>query len=131
MLAMRAQIVFVALLGLICCTVFALNTRPIIGIVTQPADSPLSQFGNSYIAASYVKYIESAGARVVPIFHTLPSTDLVKLLSSINGVLFPGGGASFSGVYWQTITGIWNYALSANDEGDYFPLWGTCMGFQV
>ena len=22
-------------------------------------------------------------------------------------------------------------ALEANDKGDYFPVWGTCMGFQV
>ena len=43
------------------------NDRPIIGILTQPSSSSLSQFGDNYIAASYVKYVESAGARVVPI----------------------------------------------------------------
>lgn len=51
------------------------NLRPIIGILAQelsPAltkclsDLMLSQY-HSYIAASYVKYIEAAGARVVPI----------------------------------------------------------------
>lgn len=22
-------------------------------------------------------------------------------------------------------------AIEANDQGDYFPVWGTCMGFQL
>ena len=26
---------------------------------------------------------------------------------------------------------IWNYAIARNDAGDYFPLWGTCQGFEV
>lgn len=43
----------------------------IIGIVAQEASHHLRHIYNnaysSYIAASYVKYIESAGARVVPI----------------------------------------------------------------
>lgn len=48
------------------------NERPIIGILTQEID-PNRQFYKgedfqSYIAASYVKFIESGGARVVPIW---------------------------------------------------------------
>ena len=23
------------------------------------------------------------------------------------------------------------YLIQANDNGDYFPLWGTCLGFQL
>lgn len=45
-----------------------LNNRPIIGILTLPSE--YLEFPNntySYMAASYVKFIESAGARVVPI----------------------------------------------------------------
>lgn len=41
-----------------------LNLRPIIGILSEPSDS---SHGNAYIAASYIKYIESAGGRAVPI----------------------------------------------------------------
>ena len=43
------------------------NPRPIIGIVAQTAYGKLAKHGPSYIAVSYVKYVESAGARVVPI----------------------------------------------------------------
>jgi hypothetical protein len=37
-------------------------SRPVIGILTQP-----DPFGVEYIAASYVKFAEAAGARVVPL----------------------------------------------------------------
>ena len=42
------------------------NLRPIIGIMTEPLDPEMKIWGGkSFITASYVKYIESAGARVV------------------------------------------------------------------
>jgi hypothetical protein len=49
-----------------------LNFRPIIGILAQELSSSLQnafqgQNFTSYIGAAYVKYIESAGARVVPV----------------------------------------------------------------
>jgi len=50
-----------------------LNTRPIIGILTQPSSWPTMYDPEeySYIATSYVRYLESAGARVVPIKYDL------------------------------------------------------------
>jgi gamma-glutamyl hydrolase len=38
-----------------------------LGVVMQECFGKMAKLGNYYIAASYVKYIESAGARVVPI----------------------------------------------------------------
>jgi len=107
-----------------------LNLRPIIGILSQPTDGPLTAYGNAYIAASYVKFVEAAGARVVPIFWNSSTSQLEQLLASINGVLFPGGGSNFTGLYWQTVTTIWNYILKSTDSGNYYPLYGICMGFQ-
>lgn len=44
---------------------------PVIGIVTQDNESNWPPRGNqTYIAASYVKYVEAGGARVVPIFYS-------------------------------------------------------------
>lgn len=47
------------------------NDRPVVGILAQESYSVNKFFPNekyrSYIAASYVKYVESAGARVIPI----------------------------------------------------------------
>lgn len=45
--------------------------RPIIGILAQTTRGHMETFGRTYIGASYVKYIESAGGRVVPIRYRL------------------------------------------------------------
>jgi len=39
---------------------------------------------------------------------------------------FPGGSSSFP----KSAQYIWDKVVAANDAGDYFPMWGTCMGFQ-
>jgi len=70
------------LLSLISCGVNAINNRPIIGILTQPSFDPISQWGESYIAASYVKYVESGGGRVVPVFHNSTTEELIKSSST-------------------------------------------------
>jgi len=46
-----------------------LNLRPLIGIVSQGGEP--APDGSSYIAASYVKFVEAAGARAVPILHDM------------------------------------------------------------
>jgi len=106
--------------------------RPIIGILTQPVDDVLQPYGNSYIAASYVKYIESGGGRVVPVFHDSSTDQLDFIFNSINGLLFPGGGADLQNTtLYQTASYLYKKALAANDNGDYFPLFGHCMGFEL
>jgi len=106
----------------------ALNNKPIIGIFAQPTSSTEGDCKGSctYIAASYVKYIEASGARVVPIDYYATTAELDALLPSLNGVLFPGGGSAFPSSAQHTF----NKVKEFNDAGDYFPLWGTCMGFQ-
>ncbi|XP_015252458.1 PREDICTED: gamma-glutamyl hydrolase-like [Cyprinodon variegatus] len=42
--------------------------------------------GSSYIAASYIKFLESAGARVVPIRINRTEEEYIKIFNSINGV---------------------------------------------
>lgn len=108
------------------------TNRPIIGIMAQTTNGePFEKFGKSYIAASYVKYLESSGARVVPIMNNLTEGEIEKLFYSLNGFLLPGGGANFiSSGYAKTSRIIFNLAKKAFDEGDYFPLWGTCLGFE-
>uniref|UniRef100_A0A8C3S7P2 folate gamma-glutamyl hydrolase n=1 Tax=Chelydra serpentina TaxID=8475 RepID=A0A8C3S7P2_CHESE len=87
--------------------------------------------GRSYIAASYVKFIESAGARVVPIRLWRSEEEYDKIFQSLNGVLFPGGGVSLKTSEYSRVARIfYKKALKANDKGDYFPVWGTCLGHQ-
>ncbi|XP_063062666.1 gamma-glutamyl hydrolase-like [Engraulis encrasicolus] len=106
------------------------NDMPIIGILAQEMKKP-DLHGNSYIAASYVKSLESAGARVVPVMVNQPEEDYRQLFHSINGMFLPGGAANLmdSG-YAKAANIFYRLALEANDQGDYFPIWGTCLGFE-
>jgi len=111
----------------------SLNLRPIVGILTQPISNSLKQFGHSYIAASYVKYVESAGGRVVPLFHNSSIEQLDWMFDRIDGILFPGGGADLGPdtKIFKAGKHVYNRALDANDNGDFFPIFGHCMGFEL
>ncbi|CAI9550415.1 unnamed protein product, partial [Staurois parvus] len=102
------------------------------GIVAQETHfENLKPFGQSYIAASYIKYLESAGARVIPIRIDLPKEEYVKMFNTINGVLLPGGGVDLETSEYARVSKIfYDLAIVANDRGDYFPFWGTCLGFE-
>lgn len=86
------------LLALFCFAVYSLpNQRPIIGVYTQSDtdDEPKltsSATFQTYIAASYIKFVEMSGAQVVPIFAYSDQSYITNLLPKLNGVLFPGGG---------------------------------------
>eukprot|EP00808_Paulinella_micropora_P016399 g17095.t1 len=99
----------------------ASNDWPIIGIYTAPSDS-----GGDKLAASYVKWIEAAGGRVVPIPYHISQEHAKGNLSVLNGLLFPGGDAELP----DNARAMFDYALQLNDQGHYFPVWGTCLGFE-
>lgn len=115
-------------------TILVLSTvsiqGPVIGIYTQDFNDSRTQ---TYIASSYVKYIEMAGAQVVPIFYKLSQADLKLQLSQINGVLFPGGGMDLDirETFAKNADFILKYAKEQNDMGKVFPIWATCLGHQL
>ena len=47
-------------------------------------------------------------------------------MSKISGVLMPGGG----GDYVAKGQFISDQARKMNDQGSFFPVWGTCLGFE-
>ncbi|EPY80307.1 gamma-glutamyl hydrolase precursor [Camelus ferus] len=134
------------------------------GILMQKCHSKdMKILGKYYIAASYVKYLESAGARVVPIRLDLKVEEYQKLFQSINGlktrvsidaslnhycylnsvILGGRGGGSVNlkkSGYAQVARIFYKLAIQVNisyfllfqsfDDGDYFPVWGTCLGFE-
>jgi gamma-glutamyl hydrolase len=55
--------------------------------------------------------------------------DMVK---KTNGVLFPGGGRDHrNSDYRNAAEALFNYSMKANDRGEYYPIWGECLGFQL
>ncbi|XP_061623700.1 gamma-glutamyl hydrolase isoform X2 [Phyllopteryx taeniolatus] len=109
------------------------NDRPVIGILTQiVSDEVMKQYGSTYIPASYVKYIESAGSRVMPIRLTLTTAEYGNIFSRINGLLLIGGASNLETSDFARVSKIfYQLALKANEAGDHFPVWGTCLGMQL
>ena len=77
--------------------------------------------------ASYVKFVEAAGARVVPLILGESENVTFEKLSKLNGVLFPGGEGNYTEYGAKIIEKIMQY----NDEGLVYPVWGTCLGYET
>lgn len=115
-----------------------------IGILAQPASDPLKityyhpSESWSFVAGSYVDWIGSSGAMAVILPYDLPKEKLIALLENIDGVLLPGGGAplyrnddtNLPTLYQQGMDTIIRWAKKRNDEGHYFPVFCTCLGFE-
>lgn len=101
---------------------------PVIGIMSQPATSETASCGGKceYIAASYVKFVELAGARAVPVSYYSTDAEIDDVMSKVNGVLFPGGGASLP----KSAQRVVDNALSISSDGGHFPVYGACLGFE-
>jgi len=107
------------------------NYRPIIGILAQERDSWPGT--TSFLAAAYVKSVEAAGARVVPVLIDQSQEYYEMLGRSLNGFLFPGGGASLQNTtgYAASARAIYEIVERSNAMGSPLPLWGTCLGFEM
>ncbi|XP_065074466.1 gamma-glutamyl hydrolase-like isoform X2 [Ochlerotatus camptorhynchus] len=114
-----------------------LNEEPVIGVLAQEMSYSLAakyeEDYESYIAASYVKFVEGAGARVVPIWINKPREYYEDILPKLNGVLLPGGATWFnqSNGYADAGRHIYDVAEEINIQGGFLPLWGTCLGFEL
>lgn len=113
-------------------SIAAVNERPILGVLAQSTDPDEKHLGDTYIPANYIKYIESAGARVVPVRICESEDYYKKMFKSINGILFPGGGVGLlNSSFAEEGKLFYDMAIQAYDAGDYFPVWGTCQGFEL
>jgi len=99
---------------------------------TFPPSSDASSSSSlpSYFDASYVQWLEQAGARIVPIPFDISTEDLEVLFDKLNGVLFTGGPAQpeTDKQYFETATNLFNLVSSSSS---HVPLWGTCLGFET
>ncbi|KAG1714967.1 Gamma-glutamyl hydrolase [Nymphon striatum] len=101
-------------------------------VLAQETLGEYKVIGTSFIMASYIKFVEAGGARAALIKVGQPKSYYEKMIKHINGVLLPGGNVPISNstYYTRAIQTLFNLAKGLNDKGDYFPIWGTCLGFQ-
>lgn len=106
----------------------ATTERPIIAIATHPSASTNGDCGGDceLVEASYVKWIEAAGARAVPLGYSWTDAQVDALLGQVNGVLFPGGGSTYPPSAARAV----NVSLTLAEAGETLPVWGTCLGFE-
>lgn len=109
--------------------------KPVIGVLSQEISRiviPEHINGESYIATAYIRHLEAAGAKVIPIHTHHKDAELRDLFKAINGILLPGGGSNLKDSrYIHNARLLHEMAIDANEEGDYFPIWGTCLGFEA
>lgn len=110
---------------------FDINPQPVIGVLSQPMpdslkDDPRFAGKTTYLMQAYVDFMEAAGARVIPILSDEDQATTDDKLSKVNGVLFPGGDGDYlaKGEY------IYKKLIAENDAGNFYPLWGTCIGYE-
>ena len=110
-----------------------LKKNLVVGIVSVPLTPDKKFFnvcGDSYLAHSHIVWLKSRN--IEPLIIPYNSTDLKKYFKSIDGLYFPSGGA-FAGTqieYYNCCKTLFYMAMKENDRGNYFPIWGCCMGFQ-
>ncbi|CAK4666219.1 unnamed protein product [Aphanomyces euteiches] len=86
-----------------------LTKNPIIGIHAHRD----AKYGDDFIVASYLKWVESAGGRGVRIPYNATKDELDVFLKSVNGVLFPGGGGNPN----EAAEYIYEKAIEINKNG--------------
>lgn len=111
-----------------------------IGVMTAPwLTNVKDSLITSYMASSYVKWLESSGALVVPLEFDLPKPKMLGFLRQLNGVVLIGGGVDNVKThnlkqflsYQDSLYYVLNYAIYQNNNNNYFPIWCTCMSFEM
>eukprot|EP00928_Gymnodinium_smaydae_P068228 TRINITY_DN51300_c0_g1_i1.p1 TRINITY_DN51300_c0_g1~~TRINITY_DN51300_c0_g1_i1.p1 ORF type:complete len:333 (-),score=39.76 TRINITY_DN51300_c0_g1_i1:8-1006(-) len=79
------------------------------------------------LVSSYVKWLESAGARVVPLRFGAPQCELDYLMDRVAGLVLPGGSDTTNP---EIGFGKFAYNLFKRAEARRIPVWGTCLGHE-
>ena len=113
------------------------NKRIQIGIVTAPMPNSHLTRAPSYLDKDYITWVEMSGANALLIPYNTASIE--HYLDLVQGIVWVGGAIentkTHSNQQYKTLIAIFkkifSYAVKENDKGNYFPLWGTCLGFEL
>lgn len=118
---------WLCLLSLFTCNAQIQAFVPVIGVLAQPDWPPNPDNQQSYVAASYVKWLEAEGARVVVLRYDEPQEVTASILAWVNGIVFPGGDfpIKLGSAYGDFGLFVFTEAVKQG-----IPSWGTCLGFE-
>lgn len=99
-----------------------------IGIMTMPHVRKV-RHGTSHIMKPFVDWFEERGVRVLPVPYD--TTEHEVYFRQINGLLIPGGETTFVMRDRTFVDSVTRFFELSFQQGEYFPIWGTCFGFQL
>ena len=106
-----------------------------IGIFSAPMPLEHLVKADSYLQRDYLEWIEMSGA--LPVVIPYNTAFLEKYLESVNGLVWVGGAIENNKTHskkqytklQETYEKAFHYAVHENRRGNYYPIWGTCLGF--
>jgi gamma-glutamyl hydrolase len=100
-----------------------------IGIISLPKHPKID---------NYIRWIEHTGAKAIILPYSISKNDLKRQMESIQGVVWTGGAIETDRytenqrlTYLTTLHRCFLQAKEYNDQGRYFPIWGSCLGFEM
>lgn len=100
-----------------------------IGIIALPKHPKIDR---------YIRWIESMGANAIVIPYSISNISLVQQMGSIQGLIWTGGAIETERytekqrmTYLRTLQRSFLQAKEYNESGRYFPIWGSCLGFEM
>ena len=124
------KLVYIFLITFVYCKI----KYPTIAILSNPNPDNSDDLKSSKINAYYVRWLEAAGAKVIPIHPWNNQEELDTILSKVNGVLFQGGSRDLklNSPYEKIAKSILNKIIELKDKQNIIlPLWATCLGFEL
>jgi len=107
-----------------------------IGIFSAPMPLKHVAKAASYLKADYIRWVELSGAVPVIIPYNLPKDELLQNLMSVNGLVWVGGAiekSTHSTQQYRSLLAAYRlalqFAIQETNNGNPFPIWGTCLGF--
>jgi len=110
-----------------------------IGIITAPNNKTNINCAESYLYTSYIHWVEMGGENCIIIPYNIREKELDTILKRVNGLIWVGGGITNKRYHTQhqeddlmnTLFYCYTYAMHENDKGNYYPIWGTCLGMDI
>lgn len=104
-----------------------------IGVLSHPREH-----GGSRYPTDYVHWVRMSGATAIIIPYDIPRHELYQRIQDVDGIVLTGGDIEMPKYtktqytnYVNSVKRCIRKAKEINDRGTCFPVWGTCLGFEL